>query len=523
MGTKSKLLRLGDLTQKQCTKCALWKTADSLNFANFKQGVMRLHPWCRICLSEYSRGNYERRRTTVRKYLKDLGQPPRLNKALPKSVSELLNDIIKGVDDGAVFKAYIITNKLTGECYVGITERGLRLRWKQHLSDGVNGKGYLLHQAMHRDGIENFQFEYVACAVDRHELHKLEIQLVEQHRSVECGYNQTRGGTASESTGDQITVAGKRFISRNSAARHFGIAEATVAQRMTRYGWTPDQAFGLAPPPSIEPKRKQTEIGGKTYPNFNSACRAHNVSESAVRSRLESGWSIDAAFGISGSPTRIANNAKEITVDRVTYPSLAAAAEHFLQNPSAVARRLSSGWTEEQAVGLTPPPLHVVSGVSIEVHGTHFVSVAAACKKYDVDAQLAADRIRKGWSPEQALGLTPQPKRPSVNGDEIEVAGKVYPSRAMAAKALNLDPRLVHKRLKTYGWTLNQAFGIDPPPVHRSNHARKVTVGGSHFETLSDACEAFGITISTVHRRVAGGMTLEEALVLPSRKSKTTN
>jgi hypothetical protein len=519
MGAKSKLREFNGLTEKQCTKCALWKPANSTGFASFKQGVLGLHPWCRSCLSEYSKEKYEKTRTTVRKYLQDFGQSPRLKEALPQALRDLLSEITKEIDDGAIFKAYLITNQLTGECYVGITERSLRLRWKQHLSYGVKGKGYLLHHAMHRDGIENFKFEYIACAIDRHQLHKLEIQLVKQYQSVEIGYNQTRGGAASESVGDKVDVAGKSFISRNSAARHFGIAEATVAQRMTRYGWTAEQAFGIAAPPVIEPNRRLTEVGGERYPNFNAACRANNVTESAVRARLKRGWSIEEAFGLKQAPKRIANNAKTVFLNGSTYPSLSAAAEHYSQRPGAVVRRLSVGWTLEQAFGLTPPPRRDVGGVPITIGGIKFVSLAAACEKYGGDARLVAARIRKGWSPEQAFGLLPQPERPSANGEEIEVAGKVYPSRAMAAKALNLDPRIVHKRIKTYGWTLNQAFGIDPPPVHRSNHAKRVTIGDRHFATIADACEAFGITISAVQRRIARGSTLEEALTLPSRKS----
>jgi hypothetical protein len=116
------------MSEKQCTKCAEWKPADFSFFANFKQGVLGLHPWCRACLSDYTRENYAKRRTTVRKYLKDFGALPRVNKALPRTVHEILEEITQGIDDQATYKAYLITNRLTGELYVGITARSLRHR-----------------------------------------------------------------------------------------------------------------------------------------------------------------------------------------------------------------------------------------------------------------------------------------------------------------------------------------------------------------------------------------------------------
>jgi hypothetical protein len=373
---------------------------------------------------------------------------------------------------------------------------------------------------MQRDGIENFSFGYIACAKDRKNLHLLEIQLIAQFQSLEFGYNQTRGGTAGETVGKEMAVDGTTFISLNAAARYFKIQEATAVQRLKRYGWTPEQTFGLSPPPVRQPQKNSYVVDGSSYVNFTWACKAFGLNESAVRSRLNRGWDKQQAFGLAPNPPR-KTTGKAIAVSGQSFASLSEAAAHFGIPAGKVAARLRGGLSVEQTFDLLKKPVRNVRGTPVVVNGTRFVSVAAAGRKYGVNPLLASERFRKGWTVDQVFGLAPPAPRPaSVNGDGIEVAGKSFPSRSLAAKSFGLDPRLVHKRLKEYGWTLNQAFEIDPPPTRRSNHAKAITVGGKSFAALVDACKAFGISFSAVHRRMASGMTLEDALTKPSQKVK---
>jgi len=522
MGNKSRTRASGDAIEKECTKCTQWKPATLNFFSGFKQGVMGLHPWCRECLRLYTRTKQARTGKPVRKILATFGTPPKFQHPTPRSITEILANVTRDVDEGARFKAYLITNLLTGAVYVGITERKLKDRWKQHLIGGGKGQGYLLHQMMHRDGIDNFKFEFIACAVDRHNLHLLEMQLIGQFQSVESGYNQTRGGAAGESVGTEITVKGRTFISINSAAREFGVDEATAIQRLRRYGWTPEQAFGLTKAPLRKGRIFHYEINGNRFDSFVAACAHHGLDDSAVRGRLKKGWSVRQAFGFDPAPARLGSNCKPITVANEYFSSLAAAAKRFGVQRHSAAKRISQGMTPEQAFGLSPSPQHTRAGKSIEVDGVHYQSLAAAARKFGVEPRLVSGRIRKGWTIDQAFGLaTPKPLPASSIGENVELNGVIYVSHAQAAKTMGLDPRIVHKRLRKFGWTLEQAFGLEPPPVKRSNSAKAVTIAGNIFETLSDACLAFNITQSAVRRRMTQGMTLEDALTKPSQKAKS--
>ena len=298
MGKASNTRITGGAVEKECTYCHAWNPADLKHFAPFKQGVLKLHPWCRNCLRVKLRGKLKQSGKAVRKVFDTPGLPPRQQLPAPPEIEAQLERICSHIFDEPRFKAYLITNMLNGECYVGITERLLRQRWKQHLFDALKEKGYLLHQVMHRDGIENFAFDFVACTRNRHDLHELEKQLIAQYRSVESGYNQTRGGGNGEAVGNEVVVQGRRFISFSSAARYFSIDSDIARQRIKRYGWTLEEALGLASAPKRVTRENLYEIAGTFYHNFSVACEKHNLDESVVRGRLKCGWSAEQAFGL---------------------------------------------------------------------------------------------------------------------------------------------------------------------------------------------------------------------------------
>ena len=49
---------------------------------------------------------------------------------------------------------------------------------------------------------------------------------------------------------ENLLVNGVSFASRAEAARHFGINPKLVSERMTKRGWTLEQALELEPSPS---------------------------------------------------------------------------------------------------------------------------------------------------------------------------------------------------------------------------------------------------------------------------------
>lgn len=91
---------------------------------------------------------------------------------------------------------YKITNKINGNCYIGLSVN-IKRRWKDHLRryrDNSN-KEYdkVLYKAFRKYGIENFSFEVLEeCEVE--ELKEKEKYWINYYNSYKKGYNATPGG-----------------------------------------------------------------------------------------------------------------------------------------------------------------------------------------------------------------------------------------------------------------------------------------------------------------------------------------
>ncbi|WP_187272344.1 NUMOD1 domain-containing DNA-binding protein [Zeimonas arvi] len=421
------------------------------------------------------------------------------------------------------FKAYLITNTATGQQYIGVTERSLKSRWRQHLQSAKSGDyGYLLHDEIRRYGPDTFDFQFIACAATRSDLGELEKLLVAQYQTVENGYNQTRGGKAGEMVGKAVTVNGKTFISLNAASRHHGVEEYLVHQRMRVQGWTLEQALGVAPAPRRTHKGRAIEADGCSYPTIRAAAEAHNITESALATRLALGWSTDQALGRAPPPKRVPAGVS-LVIGGVQFKTIAEAARRFGVPSGTVRKRLRLSWSPEQAVGIHPPPArHRTFGNehALALQGSAYSSVKAAARALGKNYGTVAGRLQLGWSVEQAFDLAPPPP-PSgkKNGVEVTVSGRVFASHSDAANAHGIAPQQFLKRLKL-GWTTEQALGVEPRPPARGNNRKRVTVKGQPFPSIREAARYFGITPSAVAQRMRTGMSLEDALSKPSRTKK---
>ena len=154
----------------------------------------------------------------------------------------------------------------------------------------------------------------------------------------------------------QIKTSKKVFSSFVEAASYTGIIAGTIQNRLQNLGWTGDQACGFVKPP-----RKKSHKGIKvvsksgTYGSITAAAEAHSLSEKKVGRRLKSGWSGDQALGLVPLPTWV-NSPKDITIRGETFSSLSACARAYKKNPETVRSRLEAGWTLSQALDIDPKP-----------------------------------------------------------------------------------------------------------------------------------------------------------------------
>lgn len=115
-----------------------------------------------------------------------------------------------------MIQLYLITNSVDGKHYIGMTSRGLKKRWSEHvrMSQG-EGKGYL-HKAIRHYGPDTFSITEIdrsTCPERAGEFESYYISLYDSNQA-DKGYNLTTGGerryTLSKECGDRIGEASKK-------------------------------------------------------------------------------------------------------------------------------------------------------------------------------------------------------------------------------------------------------------------------------------------------------------------------
>ena len=99
---------------------------------------------------------------------------------------------------------YVITNKINGKVYIGLTTTTLMHRWNGHKTSARKAqrgeKRYPLYNAMAKYGIENFKIEQIDESDNFVQLGKLERKYIKEYNSADrdFGYNITRGGESNQ-------------------------------------------------------------------------------------------------------------------------------------------------------------------------------------------------------------------------------------------------------------------------------------------------------------------------------------
>ncbi len=90
---------------------------------------------------------------------------------------------------------YLVTNKINGKQYVGMTVLTLEQRRKEHYKKSkLSERKQALYNAFNKYGIENFQWEELCSTWNRDYLIELEIMFIKEYGTQNKGYNMTVGG-----------------------------------------------------------------------------------------------------------------------------------------------------------------------------------------------------------------------------------------------------------------------------------------------------------------------------------------
>jgi len=232
---------------------------------------------------------------------------------------------------------YKITNRITGQNYIGSTKRSLYERLSNHRSFAARGLTYPLASAIREYGWDAFEVTELGRAESAKQLAEMEKAAIVLYNSlVPHGYNLSPGGPGSgpmsEATREKQRLAHLGRTPWITGKQHTPEVKAKMSATRKGHGWN----------------QRAVEFNGVAYPSAALAARAHSLSLTQMRRRLALGLArylepskLPAGFGgwnkgktASAEARRKMSEARKgrtfwkmraIAYQGVTYPSVDAA------------------------------------------------------------------------------------------------------------------------------------------------------------------------------------------------------
>lgn len=169
---------------------------------------------------------------------------------------------------------YLITNKITGDRYVGKTSRTIEGRWYQHQKNAEYGHETYLYRAMRKYGFDNFIVEQLSDGLDEEE-----IVLIDQLRPE---YNMTRGGDGGDMS---ASPKWQESVKRRNCKGENNPMYGKRGTNNPNYGKkrTTEQKAKIASSEYLAKKRIPVRVYGIDYDSVKAAADALGRSEKYVR------------------------------------------------------------------------------------------------------------------------------------------------------------------------------------------------------------------------------------------------
>lgn len=210
---------------------------------------------------------------------------------------------VEPVPDIKGYKLYLVTNTVNDKVYVGLTITSSEQRLKQHFAATRKGRKSAFTNALRKYGEAAFKIELIRSDARTYdELQEQEVLEIEQRGSIRNGYNTAKGGSIG--TAKDVTVAGKVYPSYAMAAHAHGVDPVVFSLRLGRLKWSPDEAAGLIPR-SGSGISEAVNVNGTTFASLQEAAAAHRVNYGTAWSRYrKKGWTIEQSLNLSPPPIR---------------------------------------------------------------------------------------------------------------------------------------------------------------------------------------------------------------------------
>jgi len=247
------------------------------------------------------------------------------------------------------YKLYVIRNLMNSKEYVGITITPLWMRFNGHKNSAKKGAKSKLYNAIRFYGAENFTIELLRSdARSFAELQNQEVEEISKRDTISNGYNVSPGGAIG--TPEPIQVGAQVFPSRASAAEYFAIDPSVFNLRLSRLGWTPEQAAEIEPRGKYA--RRKVEVNGISFPSLKAAAEHFKIDYKLVHDRFTTkGWTLERALGLSALRETARTEGVPVEAFGMAFPSISACAREFHIKPASLRKRIVDyGQSAEEAI-----------------------------------------------------------------------------------------------------------------------------------------------------------------------------
>lgn len=141
---------------------------------------------------------------------------------------------------------------------------------------------------------------------------------------------------------------------------------------------------------------------------------------------------------------------------------------------------------------------------SIEYKGKRYESKAALCQEYGIGLCMLQNRLKSGWSLEDAIEIAPKTK--VTNGAVVFYDGKRYPSVKSLAKELELPYSSLQHYYARRG-DIDEAV-----KCCRESSVQVLKLWGNVYESLSEIAHTFGLSYYHLSTRIRDGGELESVV-----------
>lgn len=243
---------------------------------------------------------------------------------------------------------------------------------------------------------------------------------------------------------------------------------------------------------------------GNRYNSIKDMCKHYNIGVDAFASRIRAKWTLKDAL------TNEINHDKQgkAYCDHLgnEYSSFISMCRHYNKSKSLVKERLKSGWSLEDA--LTKDRIDLRKECQDHL-GIKYKSINDMCSKYGISEATFKSRIKVGWSLEDALTI-------GINGKKkcYDHLNNCYNSIKDMCNNYNISVPTFKHRLED-GWSIEDALTI------RSSGCRgeSIEYKGTVYKSFSELCKDYNILSVTAKSRLRDGWTLEDAIEIPASES----